>query len=249
MTLESFLSTSVPELPMQVAKRLVEHDTLTEDVAILISSDRHTLSFYETTVNIIKKALENNPVSANDADRIPHIVANWLCNDLYALIKDSITVSRSQQQSQSKTKAGGEDEYHDYASINLMASMERSTVDAFRFSSLLLMLLQGTISSTQAKKILRIMFYEDMESDAATIARQRGWKLIKDEDELETLCQQVVFDSTNKGQLEQYRMGGKNIKKISKFYLGEVMASCGGNAHPELLQKVLDKVLTDAIVK
>jgi Asp-tRNA(Asn)/Glu-tRNA(Gln) amidotransferase B subunit len=248
MTLESFLSTSVPELPMQVTKRLVDQDGLSEDMAHLISSDRSTLSFYESTVKCIHKALQDGPLSAEDAHRIPTITANWLCNDLYALIKGTIMVSRSQTLHPSKGgKAINEDEDHDDDTSNndLVPSVEHSRVDVARFSSLLVLLIQGSISSTQAKKILGIMFHEDYTNNAATIAQSKGWKLIKSLQELENMCRQVVFDPRNKDQLDQYRQGGKHIRKLTKFYVGEVMSLSGGNAHPEWLEVALERILIE----
>jgi len=239
MTLESFLL-SIPELPMQVAKRLQEQDGLSEDMANLISSDRSTLSFYENTIQKIQKSLIHESQSIEDTKQIANMTANWLCNDLFALIK-SYNFNHSQSKSIEDIEGDRDEASHEYT-----VSVDYSRVDVARFSSMLVLLLKGSISSTQAKKILSIMFHEDLTSDAATIAQSKGWKLIKDLQELERMCRQVIFDTRNKDQLDQYRKGGKHIRKLSKFYFGEVMSFSGGNAHPEWLEVALEKVLTEA---
>ena len=65
-------------------------------------------------------------------------------------------------------------------------------------------------------------------------------------DELKALCRDVVDDLKNAKQLDQYRQGGRNVQKMSKFFLGKVMAASRGNAHPGLAAEALEEVLNEA---
>ena len=57
------------------------------------------------------------------------------------------------------------------------------------------------------------------------------------------LCDSVVLHPKNASQLEQYKLGGKKIWKIEKYFVGKIMAECRGNAHPELMKEALSIVL------
>ena len=43
------------------------------------------------------------------------------------------------------------------------------------------------------------------------------------------LCESIVLDSKNAGQLEQYKLGGKKVWKIEKFFVGKIMGASKGN--------------------
>ena len=45
--------------------------------------------------------------------------------------------------------------------------------------------------------------------------------------------------------MEHYKTGGREISKITKFFIGKVMSASKGNAHPELLQDALEDVLNE----
>jgi len=53
-----------------------------------------------------------------------------------------------------------------------------------------------------------------------------------------------VLDSKNAGQLEQYKLGGKKVWKIEKFFVGKIMGASKGNAHPERMKEALSVVLS-----
>ena len=88
------------------------------------------------------------------------------------------------------------------------------------------------------------MFEEDLQSFPNDIAKKNGWQVISDMDTLVELCQSVVHDPKNASQLQQYKLGGKKIWKIEKYFIGKVMSASKGNAHPERMKEALDIVLT-----
>jgi len=43
----------------------------------------------------------------------------------------------------------------------------------------------------------------------------------------------IVLNSGNSKQFEQYKQGGKNVRKMTKIFTGKIMAESRGNVHPE----------------
>jgi aspartyl-tRNA(Asn)/glutamyl-tRNA(Gln) amidotransferase subunit B len=142
-------------------------------------------------------------------------VANWLCNDLFALVKEGVA----------------EDEY----------SVEYSRVSGVQLGQLVAQMVEGSISTTMAKKILNLMYHEELAKSPRLIAEERNLQVITDLDTLEEICKQVI--EQHDSQLEQYKKGGKHVRKMKKFFLGKAMAHSRGNAQPELLSDALDEML------
>ena len=204
-------------------ERLISQYGISEASAIIITSDRPAIAFFEETIQLCITDLENS--EGVDKSKIATMVANWLCNDLFALIKESAT-----------RDLHGEDIHHPI-------SVEYSNVDSTRLAKLMTLIVQETVSTTQAKKLLQVMFSDDLESLPGHIAEKNGWKLITNMDDLKQLCRDVILCERNSKQFDQYKQGGKNIRKMSKFFKGNIMKESKGNAHPELLGKALDLVL------
>jgi aspartyl-tRNA(Asn)/glutamyl-tRNA(Gln) amidotransferase subunit B len=203
MTLEEFLATTLPELPEQATVRLQEEYGLSHDVALVITGDPPAVQMYELAVKVAGEQLAGT-------------VANWLCNDLFALVKDS---------------AGGDQ----------FPSVQYSRVNGTQLGELVVMMDEGSVSTTMGKKILACMYHEDIGKEPHQIAEERGWKVISNLDELRTICAQVI--NQHDAQLEQYKQGGKHVRKMKKFFAGKCMAHSRGNAHPELLQDMLEETL------
>ena len=132
-------------------------------------------------------------------------------------------------------------------------SVDTSPVDARRLGSLVAAVHDSTLSTPMGKKVLSVMYNEEPSLGPREIAEFRGWRVITDTEELQKLCRDVVCDKSNEKQLEQYKSGGRNVKKMSKFFLGKIMAASRGNAHPglaaEALDQVLDEVAPDARIE
>lgn len=100
---------------------------------------------------------------------------------------------------------------------------------------------EGTVSTTMGKKILAVMYTEDIGKSPRQIAEERNWKVITDLDALREICLEVIDEHSP--QLEQYKKGGKHVRKMKKFFLGKAMAHSRGNADPELLSDALEETL------
>ena len=202
----------MPELPQEVTHRLMEEYNLSEDVAlVLTSSHPKVVQFYEETVHFTTQQKQNTK-NNDKINNISLMVANWLCNDVIALMK--------------------EHNDSDYPRIT-----------PTQLGSLIVMILEEVVSTTMAKNILQLLYISDTHQKPALIATEKGWKLITDTYELETLCKEIIEQHPK--QLDQFRQGGKYIRKMEKFFLGKVMAHTRGNAHPQKLNNALLKVLNE----
>jgi len=229
--LQEFLDENLPELPDQAVRRLMNKYGISEASALILTSDRSVIKYFEDATSICANQLEQRN-HAVDQNTISTAIANWFCNDLLALAKETVTKD--------------EDDNHDNESEGtVFYSVENFNVDALRLGSLVSLVLDQTISTTQAKKLLSVMHHDDRESSPLEIAERNGWRLIADMDTLKLICQKVIHDSTNEKQLEQYKLGGKHVQKMTKYFTGKIMAESGGNAHPELMAKALREVLEE----
>lgn len=265
-TLGEFLSDHLPALPEEEISRLITQYGLSEKMALIISSDRSVICMFENTVEVARQRLLNRTKQTNQSkiskgfdldfwgmhddvvinvkdqrasmstslDYVAVAVANWLCNDLFALVKES---------SDRRNEWNDVDE----SGLNHPISMQYSNVTATRLGELLALVLSEMISTTQGKRILKIMFEEDLKLSPAEIMELRGWRMIKDPIELRDLCRCIVMNPSNSKQLDLYRKSGKHVKKITKYFAGKVMMASDGNAHPERMNIALESVLKEIV--
>jgi len=236
-----FILQKLPELPEQVITRFINQYGLKEDVACVLVSNHpplETIDFYEAAVKHCVEDLqheENSPSKKESRDVGPS-VANWLCNDLFALLKESSSS-------------------HDNADPQSKHKPQYSAISPMQFGSLVAMTLDETVSVRAGKNILSILFTNaDITQNPRQVAEQRGWKLLKDSIQLRQICNDVLLN--NQKQLFQYvdavreaRKTGipnKSVSKIEKFLLGKALAVSQGNAHPDLLLSELRQLLLDA---
>ena len=218
ITVQEFVAKHMPELPDAAVRRLQQEYNVTEDAARVIAGDPSAIDFFEETVRVVQNALEGK--GRYPIGQVGRKVSNWLCNDLFSLVKEA---------------SKDEDE----------ASVQESTVSASQLGELLVLLEEGTVSTPMAKKLLIAMYKEDIGRSPRQIANERNWKVITDMVELKRICREVVNASENASQLEQFKSGGSGIRRIKNFFIGKIMAASRGNAHPELLQDALDSILQD----
>jgi aspartyl-tRNA(Asn)/glutamyl-tRNA(Gln) amidotransferase subunit B len=229
-SLQEFLEDNLPELPEEATNRLTNEYGIPEASALIITSDRPAILFFEDAIaRCITELKEGNQIST---DKVSISIANWLCNDVFALIKES-----------AMKKEGEDTETEGF--LNHPISVEHSNVDSTRLGSLVALILNKTVSTTQGKKLLGVMYNEDMNSLPLEIAEQNNWKLISDLNQLKTLCRDVIMDGKNAKQFEQYKQGGKNVRKMTKFFTGKIMAESRGNAQPEILGTALQIMLEE----
>ena len=130
-----------------------------------------------------------------------------------------------------------------WISGELMRLMNENKVDirnvgipANSLASLINFLHEGSISG----KIAKTVFEEMVQSgeDPATIIEARGLKQVSDEGALRRLLETLL--ANNPKQVEQYRTGKTQIKG---FFVGQVMKETRGQANPQIVNQLLEKLL------
>ena len=130
-----------------------------------------------------------------------------------------------------------------WISGELMRLMNENKVDirnvgipANSLASLIKFLQEGSISG----KIAKTVFEEMVQSgeDPAMIIETRGLKQVSDEGALRRLLE--ILLANNPKQVEQYRTGKTQIKG---FFVGQVMKETKGQANPQIVNQLLEKLL------
>jgi len=66
---------------------LGDYATIPEASALIITSDRPAISFYENYASFLCKKELKEQDSQIDTDKMSITISNWLCNDVFALIR------------------------------------------------------------------------------------------------------------------------------------------------------------------
>jgi aspartyl-tRNA(Asn)/glutamyl-tRNA(Gln) amidotransferase subunit B len=214
MSLEAFIATRMPTLPDEIIHQLMTEYGLSEEIAMILCGDPKTVTFYKDAVRVAEQGLGGR------TKELSKTVSNWICNDLFSLVKES------------------EDDEE-------LPSMKYSTVTASQLGELIILLEKGTITTPMGKRILASMFHEEIGKMPKDIAKEKGFKVITEMDTLRQLCRQVVMDAKYSEQIRQYKSGGKAVYRIKQFFVGKLMSISKGNVHPELVQDALDEILKE----
>lgn len=217
-TLEQLIS-KLPKLPREVAARITEEHGIDGYSAQLIASNRNATLCYEEAVRVAILELSHSNYNSSSNNDVARIVCNWLCNDMFGLLKT--------------------DQGIDMLCLTLYNGQ--------RLGTLVSMIIQKEISTTMAKKILSIMILEEPMSDPRNIASSKGYKMITDIEELKQIGKNVIFDLAYERQLKQYANGGKHVTKMEKFFTGKLMAKTKGLADPDLLSVVVQELLSSNV--
>jgi aspartyl-tRNA(Asn)/glutamyl-tRNA(Gln) amidotransferase subunit B len=218
VTVEAFLEEKLPELPDEARKRLVEEYNLSEYLANVVTGDLPAIKLLDDAIEAACQSMDEQHYK-----RIPDAVANFLCNEVFALV-------RERQNEQKHDGTDGDDSAKSY-----------SVISGTQLGELVVLKEEGNISNTMAKQILQILYNEEPGKSPRQIADERGFRLITDKDTLAQFCRQAI--EANPAELEKYKQGGKFARKMIKFFVGKSMAASRGNAHPERLSEVLEEVL------
>ena len=223
--LSTFLDENLVELPADARKRLQQHPyELSEYQAQILASDPVATRILEEAVQVVLDQDRDSPgISSTEAARS---VAKLLCNELVALVKEN-------------GNSADIDEETD------QISMSHSRVDGKQLGEIVTMLVvEETISTTMAKKLLALLFSKDRYgASPREVAKEEGFQLITDADELRQLCRAVIANHPE--ELAVYKRGGKFVIKMKKLFTGKSMGHSKGNAHPERLRDALDEVLDE----
>jgi aspartyl-tRNA(Asn)/glutamyl-tRNA(Gln) amidotransferase subunit B len=206
---------------------------------------------------------DKTAIAKASATAVASMVANFLCNDLFGLLKDHHYHHHHQS-----AAAADENESFDSDS-GLSLSIQDSPVTAEQLGELVALVLNGTISKTMAKNLLAILYNRsssstnsspttsttDDENDnnisslsVAQLAVKYGFQLVSDPVQLREHVQNVLTnnDRVAAHDLERYfTMDDKVRGKLLKFFTGQCMAASHGNAEPEALREALEHVLME----
>ena len=217
MDIESFIERTLPELPQDARKRLQQEYKLSDYLAGVLIGDPPAITMFDVAVLEAQKQV----IGEKESRAVPETAANLLCNGLFAIVREN--------EVKIKEELGEEN------------SVKFSNVDGEQLGEVVALLVEGTISNTMAKQILRILHEEEKGKKPREVVEERGIKLITAEQDLAKICHAVISSSPK--EMERYKLGGKFVGKIKKFLLGKAMATSKGNAHPERLNEVLSEVL------
>ncbi len=185
----------LPELPEARCDRFINDYSLSSYDAGILSSDKATADFFESTVAICKDA---------------KLSANWVMGDLSAQLN------------------------------NHEKNIKDSPVSSEQLAGLINRIKDKTISSKIAKQVFDAMIRG--EGDADTIIEKQGLKQESDEGAIEKFVDQVI--DANPDQVAQYQQAEPaKRKKMTGFFVGQIMKVSKGKANPALVNQLLAKKL------
>jgi aspartyl-tRNA(Asn)/glutamyl-tRNA(Gln) amidotransferase subunit B len=107
-----------------------------------------------------------------------------------------------------------------------------------RLGELIKLINNGGVSAKAAKRVLDLMESEDKEPD--TVIREQGLEQVSDTSAIETLVKSVI--DAHPTEVERYRNGDK---KLSGFFMGQVMKASKGTANPKEAMALLDRLTSE----
>ncbi len=115
-------------------------------------------------------------------------------------------------------------------------SIKQSPVSAEQLGGLIARIKDNTISGKIAKQVFEAMWKG--EGDADTVIEKQGLKQVSDTGALEAMVDEVI--ASNPEQVENYRNAdeGKR-KKMTGFFVGQIMKASKGQANPGMVNKIL----------
>ncbi|MDR2778239.1 MAG: Asp-tRNA(Asn)/Glu-tRNA(Gln) amidotransferase subunit GatB [Rickettsiales bacterium] len=123
----------------------------------------------------------------------------------------------------------------------LSIDMDKNPIDVDKFSELLDLVENGTISGKIAKDVLDTML--ETNESAGSIVEKGGMRQITSSDEINGMIDRVMEE--NKKQVEQYRAGNE---RIFGFFVGQLMKLGGGRINPQLANELLrEKLKVDGL--
>ncbi len=115
-------------------------------------------------------------------------------------------------------------------------SEENCKITPENFAEFITLINDGKITSKTAKEILVEM--QKTGADPSAIIDERGLNQVTDEGEIEEAIKKVIEE--NQSAVEDFKKGKQNVLQ---FLSGRVMAATRGKANPQIVQKLLKKIL------
>jgi aspartyl-tRNA(Asn)/glutamyl-tRNA(Gln) amidotransferase subunit B len=119
----------------------------------------------------------------------------------------------------------------------LGVEIEQSPISAEKFSGLLALITDNTISGKIAKDVLDKMF--ETGKDAAQIVEEEGLKQVTDTGAIEKVIDEVL--AANPDKVAEYKSGKD---KLFGFFVGQTLKASGGKANPAAVNELLKKRLS-----
>ncbi|MFO0390035.1 MAG: Asp-tRNA(Asn)/Glu-tRNA(Gln) amidotransferase subunit GatB [Alphaproteobacteria bacterium] len=119
----------------------------------------------------------------------------------------------------------------------LGVDIENSPIDTAKFSGLLALIEDNTISGKIAKDVLDFMV--ETGKDAAAIVEEKGLKQVTDLGAIEKVIDEVM--AANPDKVAEYRSGKD---KLFGFFVGQTLKASGGKANPAAVNELLKKKLS-----
>ncbi len=112
----------------------------------------------------------------------------------------------------------------------------QSPISATQLGALILRIKDGTISGKIAKQVFEAMY--NGEGDADGIINAKGFKQVSDEGAISKIIEDIL--AANPEQVSQYKTADEaKRKKMTGFFVGQIMKASKGQANPELVNKLL----------
>ena len=132
---------------------------------------------------------------------------------------------------------------------DLSGALNRAEVDitacpisAEQLAGLIARIEDGTLSSKLAKQVFDALWAG--EGDTDDIIAARGLKQVSDSGALEAMVDEVI--AQNPDQVAQYLAADETKqKKLSGFFVGQIMKASKGQANPQMVNELLLKKLGD----
>lgn len=115
--------------------------------------------------------------------------------------------------------------------------IEQSPISAEKFSGLLALIADNTISGKIAKDVLDLMF--ETGKDASVIVEEKGLKQVTDLGAIEKIIDEVI--AANQDKVAEYKSGKD---KLFGFFVGQTLKASGGKANPAAVNELLKKKLS-----
>jgi aspartyl-tRNA(Asn)/glutamyl-tRNA(Gln) amidotransferase subunit B len=201
---------TLPELPHAKQARYVSELGLTAYDAGVLTSSREMADFFECAVNSLFSQVRSaiNLGAAPSAEPYAaKLCANWIIGEVSAQLNRD-----------------GLD-------------MAQCPISAQQLGGIIMRIVDGTVSSSGAKEVFRIMWAEGGEADA--IIEAKGLKQVSDSGAIEKIVDEII--AANPGQVAEYRSGKD---KLFGFFVGQAMKASKGKANPAQLNDILKKKLS-----
>ncbi|MDY6820526.1 MAG: Asp-tRNA(Asn)/Glu-tRNA(Gln) amidotransferase subunit GatB [Deferribacterota bacterium] len=111
-------------------------------------------------------------------------------------------------------------------------------IDSSKFAKIIKLIDKGVISGKIAKDIFRQVV--ETGKDPEDIVRESGMKQISDEDTVVKFVDEVLEESPK--EVERFKNGES---KLLSFFIGQIMKKTRGKANPKLVNKILQKKLSE----